>query len=233
METFQYKIVADPEIFQQNRLPAHSDHLYFGSAGAAEKGEPDLKMNLNGTWKISYADTYAKAEKSFFSVSHDCSDWDEIPVPAHIQMHGYDVPQYANTQYPWDASDEILPGQIPERFNPTADYVRFFDLPDFMVGKPVYISFQGVESGFALWLNGHYVGYSEDSFTPSEFDLTPYVQEKDNKLAVQVFKWTAGSWCEDQDFLRFSGIFRDVYLYTFPQVHIRDLRVKTILYDSY
>ncbi len=233
METFQYKIVADPEIFQQNRLPAHSDHQYFGSAEAAEKGEPDLKMNLNGTWKISYADTYAKAEKSFFSVSHDCSDWDEIPVPAHIQMHGYDVPQYANTQYPWDASDEILPGQIPERFNPTADYVRFFDLPDFMVGKPVYISFQGVESGFALWLNGHYVGYSEDSFTPSEFDLTPYVQEKGNKLAVQVFKWTAGSWCEDQDFLRFSGIFRDVYLYTFPQVHIRDLKIKTILDDSF
>ena len=233
METFQYKIVADPEIFQQNRLPAHSDHLYFGSPEAAGKGEPDLKMSLNGTWKISYADTYAKAEKSFFSVSHDCSNWDEIPVPAHIQMHGYDVPAYINTQYPWDASDEILPGQIPERFNPTADYVRFFDLPDFMKGKPVIISFQGVESGFALWLNGHYVGYSEDSFTPSEFDLTPYVQEKDNKLAVQVFKWTGGSWLEDQDFLRFSGIFRDVYLYTYPQVHVRDMRVKTILDDSF
>ena len=102
-----------------------------------------------------------------------------------------------------------------------------------MKEKPVYISFQGVESGMALWLNGSYVGYSEDSFTPSEFELTPYLKEGENKLAVQVFKWTAGSWCEDQDFFRFSGIYRSVYLYTVPKAHIQDVQIKTLLDDSY
>ena len=102
-----------------------------------------------------------------------------------------------------------------------------------MKGMPVYISFQGVESGMALWLNGQYVGYSEDSFTPSDFDLTPYLVEGENKLALQVYKWTSGSWAEDQDFYRFSGIFRDVYLYTKPAVHIDDLKVQTLLDGTY
>ncbi len=154
-------------------------------------------------------------------------------MPAHIQMEGYDVPQYANTQYPWDGREEIGIGEIPKAFNPVADYVTYFDLPAGFFGHPVCISFQGAESAMILWCNGIYVGYSEDSFTPAEFDLTKYVQEKNNKLAVRVVKWSAGSWCEDQDFYRFSGIFRDVYLYTKPQVHVEDIRVETVLTDAY
>ena len=138
------------------------------------------------------------------------------------------MPQYANTQYPWEGHEEIAPGEIPEKFNPVASYVKYFEVPESMKGRRLFISFQGAESGLALWLNGHFVGYSEDTFTPSEFELTDYVQEGENKLAAQVFKWTSSSWCEDQDFYRFSGIYRDVYLYMVPDVHIRDLRIRAV-----
>ena len=121
---------------------------------------------------------------------------------------------------------------VPTDFNPVASYVKYFTLPEGFVKNGLYISFQGVESGFALWLNGSYVGYSEDSFTPSEFDLTPYVKEGENKLALKVFKWTSSSWCEDQDFYRFSGIFRSVYLYTMPKVHVYDLKVQPVVAES-
>ena len=177
------------------------------------------------------------APAGFEAVSYDCRTWADIRVPAHIQMEGYDVPAYINYQYPWDGREDIVPGEIPEHFNPTASYVKYFTLPQAMQslleqGSPLIVSFQGVESGFALWCNGHYVGYSEDSFTPSEFDLTPFLAAGDNKLAVRVFKWTASSWLESQDFFRFSGIFRDVYLYTVPRAHLYDLRIRPTLDDT-
>ena len=226
MADFNYKIVADPEVFQQNRLPAHSDHRYYASSKECERGESSFLSSLNGVWKFSYAKNYELAIKDFYKNDYDCHNWEEIRVPAHIQTEGYDVPQYANTQYPWDGHDKVMPGEVPEYFNPTANYVKYFHVPENMQGRNVYISFQGVESGFALWLNGKYVGYSEDSFTPSEFDLTPYIVEGENKLAAQVFKWTAGSWCEDQDFFRFSGIFRDVYLFTVPDTHVTNMHIR-------
>lgn len=233
MAEFQYSIIKDPEIFMEHRLPAHSDHEYYRSEQSVSAGVSDFKVSLNGIWKFSYAKNLSSAIKEFQTMEYDCRSWDDIRVPAHIQMEGYDVPQYANTQYPWDGREEVSPGEIPEAFNPVGSYVKYFEVPEGMQSRPVYISFQGVESGMALWLNGHYVGYSEDSFTPSEFELTPYLVEGENKLAVQVYKWTAGSWCEDQDFFRFSGIFRDVYLYTVPDVHIRDMKIKTVLDQEY
>ncbi|MBQ8306237.1 MAG: DUF4981 domain-containing protein [Blautia sp.] len=220
---FDYTIVRNPEIFQENRLPAHSDHLYY------EGTDQESRYSLDGLWKFMYADNYAGAPQGFEKPETDCHSWKDIRVPGHIQLQGYDRPQYVNTQYPWDGHEEIVPGEIPERFNPTASYVKYFYVPENMKNRPLYISFQGVESGFALWLNGAYVGYSEDSFTPSEFELTPYLAEGENKLAVQVFKWTAGSWCEDQDFFRFSGIFREVFLFVKPAVHLEDIRVRTEL----
>ena len=231
MTEFRYEIVGNPEIFAENRLPAHSDHRFF--LGEVTADESDARLMLNGTWKFAYAENYASAIPGFYENGFDVSAWDEIPVPAHIQMHGYDVPAYVNVQYPWDGHEALEPGQIPVRFNPTASYVRFFKVPAFMKGKRKILSFQGVESGFALWVNGSYIGYSEDSFTPSEFDVTDVLKEGENRLAVQVFKWTAGSWCEDQDFYRFSGIFRDVFLYAVPDTHIRDLTVRTLLDDNY
>ena len=231
MGEFRYEIVKNPEIFMENRLPAHSDHRFF--RGEVSEGESDARFLLNGSWKFAYAENYGKAITGFYAEDFDVSGWDEIPVPGHIQMHGYDRPAYVNTQYPWDGVDGIEPGEIPTHYNPTASYVRFFEVPEWMKGKRIILSFQGVESGFALWINGSYVGYSEDSFTPSEFDVTALLKEGSNRLAVQVFKWTAGSWCEDQDFYRFSGIFRDVFLYAEPEVHVRDLRIQTLLDDAY
>ena len=232
MSEFDYSIVKDPEIFQQNRLPAHSDHRFYESRSAWERGTSAFLYSLNGVWKFAYARNYALSVKDFWKEDADCRNWDEIHVPAHIQTEGYDAPQYTNTQYPWEGHDSPKPGEIPQYFNPNANYVKYFTLPGSMRGKKVFISFQGVESGMAVWLNGAYVGYAEDSFTPSEFELTPYLKDGENKLAVQVFKWTAGSWCEDQDFFRFSGSFRDVYLYTVPEAHIRDLRVRTLLNED-
>lgn len=228
MNVFDYQKVKDPRYFRDGRLDAHSDHRYYASAQEAEEKESRFTESLNGLWKFHYARNYGSAIPGFESADYDCRSWEDIRVPAHIQMEGYDVPQYANTQYPWEGHEEIAPGEIPEKFNPVASYVKYFEVPESMKGRRLFISFQGAESGLALWLNGHFVGYSEDTFTPSEFELTDYVQEGENKLAAQVFKWTSSSWCEDQDFYRFSGIYRDVYLYMVPDVHIRDLRIRAV-----
>ncbi len=230
---FDYGKIKDPAFFAQNRVKAHSDHHYYKNhRELAEKNE-SFRQNLNGLWKFQYARNLAEAPDGFEAEDFDCKGWEDIRVPAHIQMEGYDKPQYVNVQYPWDGHEAIEPGEIPTQFNPVASYVKYFTVPENMQGKRLFVSFQGVESGFALWCNGSYVGYSEDTFTPSEFELTSYLKEGENKLAVQVFKWTSGSWCEDQDFFRFSGIFRDVYLYSIPDTHVSDIRIKTILNDTY
>ena len=230
---FDYSKIKDPTFFAQNRVKAHSDHHYYKNhRELAEKNE-SFRQNLNGLWKFQYARNLAEAPDGFEAEDFDCKGWEDIRVPAHIQMEGYDKPQYVNVQYPWDGHEAIEPGEIPTQFNPVASYAKYFTVPENMQGKRLFVSFQGVESGFALWCNGSYVGYSEDTFTPSEFELTSYLKEGENKLAVQVFKWTSGSWCEDQDFFRFSGIFRDVYLYSIPDTHVSDIRIKTILNDTY
>ena len=228
MKTFDYSLVKDPQYFRDGRMDAHSDHTYYRDGEEAQEKATSFRYDLNGIWKFHYARNYGSAIPGFEKADYCCKDWDDIRVPAHIQMEGYDAPQYANVQYPWEGHEDIHPGEIPEHFNPVASYVKYFEVPEEMQGKRLFISFQGAESGIALWLNGQFVGYSEDSFTPSEFELTEYVKEGENKLAAQVFKWTASSWCEDQDFYRFSGIYRDVYLYTVPEVHVYDLQIRAI-----
>ena len=233
MGTFNYDLVKDPTYFNDNRVAAHSDHKYYASVEAMEQDVDNFRHSLNGLWKFHYAKNYNSTIPGFEKTEYCCKSWDDIRVPAHIQMEGYDVPQYANVQYPWEGREEVEPGQIPERFNPVASYVKYFEVPEEMEGKKVFISFQGAESGIAVWLNGNFVGYSEDTFTPSEFELTPYLKEGENKLAAQVFKWTSSSWCEDQDFFRFSGIYRDVYLYAIPEVHVSDVKIQTLLDDTF
>lgn len=232
MGNFDYGKLRDPKFFQENRMEAHSDHVCYASRAEAESGVSGYRFSLDGLWKFHYAKNLAAAVLGFEREDYDCRSWDDIRVPAHIQMEGYDIPQYANTQYPWDGREEIWCGEIPQEFNPVASYARYVTLPEDFVKEGVYISFQGVESGFALWVNGVYVGYSEDTFTPSEFDLTPYWRAGENKIAVQVFKWTSSSWCEDQDFYRFSGIFRSVYLYTVPKMHVYDMKVDPVVSED-
>lgn len=233
MSNFDSNIIKNPEIFEQNRLAAHSDHVCYKNELEKIKGKSSLRYDMNGLWKFAYAKNQSLAPCGFEAADYDCKSWDEIRVPAHIQMEGYDVPIYTNTTYPWEADEFIKPGEVPEIFNPVASYVKYFTIPENMKNKRVCISFQGVESGFALWLNGHYVGYSEDTFDPSDFELTDYIIEGENKLAVRVWKWTSSSWCEDQDFYRFSGIFRDVFLYAVPCAHVEDLSVVPTLNDTF
>ena len=229
---FDVKKIHDPKFFKENCMAAHSDHVTYKNEAEAVEQNSSFRLSLDGIWKFHYAKNDAQTIPGFEAEDYNCRPWDDIRVPAHIQMEGYDIPQYANIQYPWDGREDVWRDAVPTDFNPVASYVKYFTLPEGFVKNGLYISFQGVESGFALWLNGSYVGYSEDSFTPSEFDLTPYVKEGENKLALKVFKWTSSSWCEDQDFYRFSGIFRSVYLYTMPKVHVYDLKVQPVVEES-
>lgn len=234
MKEFNYeKLVKDISVFADQRLPAHSDHVAYGSWEEQAVGETRYRMSLNGMWKFHYARNQASCIENFYAVDYHCEGWETIPVPAHIQMEGHDVPAYVNTQYPWDGKDAIQPGEVPEYFNPIGEYITEFTVPAHFQGHPVCISFQGVESGYALWLNGQYIGYSESTFDPADFDLTDALVEGVNRLAVRVYKWTPGSWFEDQDFFRFSGIFRDVYLYMRPAATVVDLSVVPTLNETF
>ena len=228
MKTFSFdRVVRDPAVFAEGRLPAHSDHIAYRSEAEAHAGVSSLRFPLDGVWRFHYARNLSEAPKDFPDV--DSRGWTSIRVPAHIQMEGWDKPAYNNYQYPWDGTEALRPGEVPTHFNPVADYVTQFTLPESFRGEEVNISFQGVESGFAVWLNGVYLGYSEDSFSPSDFALNDALQEGVNTLSVRVFKWTPGSWFEDQDFFRFSGIFRSVFLYALPKTAVTDLAVTPVL----
>lgn len=226
--------LTDVSVYAVNRLPAHSDHLYYETIEEAKSfSSMNMRHDLNGEWKFSYSVNPNSRPEHFYKLDFTCDGWGDITVPGHIQLQGYGTPQYVNTMYPWDGHNDIRPPEIPTDHNPVGSYVKYFTIPVNMENKPLYISFQGVESAFYVWLNGEFVGYSEDSFTPSEFELTPYVTEGENKLAVEVYQRSTGSWLEDQDFWRFSGIFREVYLYSVPEVHVYDLHVRPELDSSF
>ncbi len=238
----------DPQVYQVNRIPAHSDHYFYESEAAMKreygrepKGEEQgtsghemgLRQYLNGTWSFSYAQSPSCRKEGFYKEGYDLSGFDQIQVPGHIQTQGYDKRHYINTMYPWDGHTELRPPKIDWEYNPVGSYVREFDLKEELNGKRVFLSFQGVETAFYVWLNGVFVGYGEDSFTPSEFEITSLVKDKRNRLAVEVYKRSSASWIEDQDFFRFSGIFRDVYLYGIPKIHVQDVFVKASLEHGY
>ncbi|MCQ2969130.1 MAG: DUF4981 domain-containing protein [Clostridium sp.] len=228
------KWLSDPEIFRVNRIDAHSDHLFYEKKDDLKLGyNMPLRQSLNGKWKFSYAVNPNERIVDFYKEDFNCDKFDEINVPGHIQMQGYDKCQYINTMYPWDGQEFLRPPFISEEYNPVGSYVKKFELNEELKDKKTFISFQGVETAFYVWLNGKFVGYSEDSFTPSEFDITDCLKSGENKLAVEVYKRSSASWIEDQDFWRFSGIFRDVYLYSIPKTHVRDMFVKADLDRNY
>ena len=164
--------IRDPGYFSENRVAAHSDHVCYADMDELRAGESSLRHSLNGWWKFHHALNPKQVIPGFEAMDYDCRPWADIVVPAHIQMEGYGVPQYCNTQYPWDGCQDVEPGEIPEDFNPVASYVKYFYLPEGFEGKRVFVSFQGAESCVAVWLNGRYVGFSSDSFTPADFELT-------------------------------------------------------------
>ena len=217
----------NPEIFRVNRLDAHSDHVCFASP---EETESSLRQDLNGQWRFAFSENPAARPAQFWQEGYDLSAFGTITVPGHIQTQGYGQIQYTNKLYPWDGHAELRPPHIDWERNPVGSYVREFDLDAGLKGRDIRVSFQGVEAACFVWCNGSFVGYSEDSFTPADFDLTPYIKEKGNRLYVEVYQRCSGSWLEDQDFFRFSGIFRPVFLYAKPIVE--DLWIQSTLHED-
>ena len=171
--SFDFSKLSDPRYFAENRLPAHSDHRFYRDETELARGISSFERTLDGVWQFAYARNIDAIPQGFTAADYDCHDWETIHVPAHIQMEGHGVPHYTNTTYPWDGHESIVPGEIPTRENPVGCYVRYFAVPEGW--ENVFISFAGVDVALALYLNGHFVGYSEDSCTPSDFDLTPYL----------------------------------------------------------
>ena len=229
------KWLDNPEIFRVNQLDAHSDHSYYVDYADMKKKDNPLSQSLNGQWAFAFSRNAASRPCDFYKEGFDDSGFDKIMVPGHIELAGYDKIRYINTMYPWEGKEYhrgayslesrgAEAGMFSEaNYNPVGSYLKHFDLKPTMIGKRIRICFEGVEEAMYLWLNGQFVGYAEDSFTPSEFDLTPYIREKDNVLAVQVHKMSTAAFLEDQDFFRFFGIFRNVTLKAVPDVHMEDV----------
>jgi len=221
--------LSDPTVFRVNRLDAHSDHVTYASREEAEAEKTSLRQSLDGEWRFHWSECPAKRPADFWQDGYSLRGFGTIRVPGHMETQGYGQIQYINKLYPWDGHAELRPPMVDMEHNPVGSYVREFDLEEGLRGKRVCVSFQGVEQAFYVWLNGQFVGYSEDTFTPSDYDLTPYVKERGNRLCVEVYKRSSAAWLEDQDFFRFSGIFRSVYLYAKPAVHADDVWFKTSL----
>ena len=220
-----------------NRLPPHASLVACPDAatarsiawvGNAQRIKSPWYRSLNGPWKYHYSKTPAERVPGFFQPQFSDANWPTIPVPANVEMEGYGVPIYVNIQYPWGKADPpYIPKDNPN--NTVSAYRRHFTVPPEWKGRRVILGFDGVSSFCYVWLNGRRVGMNKDSRTPAEFDVTSFVHPGDNVLAVEVFRWSDASYLEDQDFWRLSGIFRDVYLYCEPQLHVRDFKVITEL----
>ena len=229
------KWLDNPEVFRVNQLAAHSDHSYYLNYTDLQEENNKLTQSLNGQWDFCFSINAKSRPEKFYEEDFDISGFDKIMVPGHIELAGYDQIRYINTMYPWEGKTYRRGAYTTEKagngdgmfseakYNPVGSYVTRFDLEESLCGKRIVICFEGVEQAMYLWLNGKFVGYAEDSFTPSEFDLTPYIREKDNVLAVEVHKMSTAAFLEDQDFFRFFGIFRNVTLKALPDVHVEDL----------
>ena len=218
----------DPEMIGQNKEPAHATLMPYGDVDAALRGEREASgyyRLLNGAWKFNWAAKPAERAADFYKSDFDDGSWKEIAVPSNWQLQGYGIPIYVNVRYPFRAR----PPYIPHDNNPVGSYRRTFSVPENWSGRQVFIHFDGVESAFYIWVNGKKVGYSQGSRTPAEFNLTPYLKPGENLLAVEVYRWCDGSYLEDQDFWRLSGIFRNVYLFSTPSLHLRDFSVSADL----
>jgi beta-galactosidase/beta-glucuronidase len=223
----------NPAVLAWQRQPAHASLLPYADAASALTGErsasPYFKL-LNGHWQFYYAATPLELPEGFFAENYPqgANDWESIPVPSNWQMLGYGRPNYTNVAYPYP----VDPPHVPQE-NPVGLYRHTFQLPADWDGKQVLLAFEGVDSAFYVWVNGQRIGYSQGAHLPSEFNITSYLHGGQNNLAVQVFQWSDGSYLEDQDMWRLSGIFRDVYLVAVPGVHLRDVRIRSLLDDRY
>ena len=227
-----HALLADPTVYQINRLDVVSSHEFYADAKQMHNRSSSLVHSLNGTWKFHYAENLQEVPYQAVDPSFSVSDWEDIQVPGHIQLQGHGTPMYVNQIYPWSGTEQILPGEIPVH-NPTGTYVTTFDSSILEENTSTRLVFHGAESAIAVYVNGTFIGYSEDSYTPSMFDITDAIVEGENRLTVFVYRFSSGSWLEDQDYWRFSGICRDVELHSLPHGHINNIHVTTDLMDDY
>ncbi|SMS13213.1 glycoside hydrolase family 2 TIM barrel-domain containing protein [Levilactobacillus zymae] len=238
------KWLDNPQTFRVNQLPAHSDHHYYRTVAEMQAHQSSFVQSLDGTWQFAFAQTPQERPVGFEQPDADHQNFGEIQVPGHIELAGYGQLHYTNTLYPWEGKlyrrpayalgdTTGMPGMFSEGpDNTVGAYLKTFTLNPELRDHRVVIQFDGVEEAMYLWLNGHFVGYAEDSFSQSEFDLTPYLQAGENLLAVEVFKRSTAAFLEDQDFFRFSGIFRSVRLVAQPTVHVNDLTIRANVLDD-
>ncbi|NHJ39763.1 MAG: DUF4981 domain-containing protein, partial [Asgard group archaeon] len=217
------------EIIGKNKEPPHCHLMPFPSVeDALQKPHEEslYYLSLNGLWKFNWVDKPKDRPIDFFKLNFNVNFWDEIEVPSNWQLKGYGIPIYSNIKYPYSISTKRreIP-KIDHNYNPVGSYRREFEIPNDWNGREIFLHFAGVESAFYVWINGQLVGYSQGSMTPAEFNITKYLKKNDNVIAVEVYRWSDGSYLEDQDMWRLSGIFRDVYLFAAPKIHIRDFFV--------
>ena len=228
----------NPLVIGINKEPAHLSFMHYPDQKSAladstlEFHTPYYK-SLDGQWKFKWSKNPAERPKDFYKTDYDVSKWADIRVPASWQTEGFGKAIYLNIKYPFHPDYPAHPPLIPQEYDPVGSYSTNFTIPDNWNGRDVYIHFGGVKSAFYIWVNGKQVGYSQGSMTPAEFNLNSYLKKRDNQLAVEVIRWSDGSYLEDQDMWRFSGIFRSVYLYSTPKEHLEDFFIRAKLDDGY
>ena len=218
---FVEKYWENPAVLHVNCQKPRAYFIPYENEGRAQKGLRGASKyfkSLNGLWKFKYHDTVNKVEDGFYAENFDTCGWDELLVPSNWQLHGYDKPNYTNVNYPYPCDPPFVPND-----NPAGLYVRDFNVED--MEKDTHLVFEGVDSCFYLWVNGAFVGYSQVSHMISEFDISRYVKKGKNRITMMVLKWCDGSYMEDQDMWRLSGIFRDVYILKREKVHVSDVFV--------
>ncbi len=220
---FVEKYWENPHVLHVNCEKPRAYFIPYENECKARKGIRGISKfykSLNGVWKFKYHDSVYAVEDGFYEENYDASGWDNLQVPSNWQLHGYDKPQYSNVNYPFPCDPPFVPND-----NPAGLYIRDFSM-DISDMKDVFLVFEGVDSCFYVWVNGHFAGYSQVSHMTSEFNITGYLKQGKNRIAVMVLKWCDGSYLEDQDMWRLSGIFRDVYLLIRDKVHISDIFIK-------
>ncbi|UFH34347.1 glycoside hydrolase family 2 TIM barrel-domain containing protein [Flavobacterium acetivorans] len=228
-------VIENPDVIGINKLDARSSFFPYNSVALAKEDNVAKAENyllLNGIWQFNYVDSPEKRPTDFYKEDYDVSKWSTIKVPANWEVEGFGIPIYVNASYPFQKG-ELSPPDIPDGNNPVGSYKRTFDLPKNWNGKDVFVHFGAVKSAFYVWVNGQKVGYSQDSKLPAEFNLTNFVKPGKNTIALEVYRWSDGSYLECQDFWRISGIERDVYLYARPKVQLADYFAKAGLENNY
>lgn len=224
----------NPDIISRNKIDAHTVSIPFQDMNQALSGDITKSIyykSLNGNWKFNWSENPEKRPMDFYESDFDDTNWNTIPVPSNWELQGYGIPIYVNQPYEWTYNPK--PPEIPHNYNPIGSYRTNFNIPDNWKDRDVILHFGAVKSAMYVWVNGKKIGYSQGSKLPAEFNITKYLKKGENKLAVEVYRWSDGSYLECQDFWRISGIERDVYLWSAPKTYVYDFFAKASLDEDY